>query len=264
MFRYEIFIPVSSEILCDKKWDFMAYAIIADHLRQTSNLSTRFLHEGDYAADKKDKESIDKACWVIPSKEATHLIISTLGKDKKTASALIKAGLKNGAFTHRTAADGSIINRLEIAIPKKMSCQFVKVGPHTLNLFLLDEELDSFDFKIYLKLKSWYGYSTSILHKPYEFRIGGTSKNTLLENIGYCSTSSSYRAKASESLKKLIDRGLIAYDTGVCTTWTNNIKYKMNFLRYVGEYSEEKEIEGEKTWCLLSKSQMRTLERSEE
>lgn len=264
MFKHEIAISVSPETLCDKKWDPIAYAILVDHLRQTDRDVTRFLSEKDYAANQKDKDSLDKACWVISSKEASHLIISNLGKDKRTASAIIKAGLNNGALTHRTAADGSVINRLEIAIPKKIPGQFIKVGPHTLNLFLLDEELDSFDFKIYLKLRSWYGYSVSVLHEPYKFRIGGTTKKTLLESIGYCPTATPQRVRASETLKKLTQKGLITYKTGFCTTWADSVKYKTNLLLYAGEYSKEKETRGEKIWCLVSKSQMRALDRSEE
>lgn len=259
MFRYKIAIPVTLDALSDKSWDPFSYALIVDYAFQTRSFSS-------YTADDDDEESFENEYWVVPTRKASYLLTKHLGKGQKAAASTIKAISENEKATNRLAANIKVSDSDEpqLMIRKKMTQRFTKVNSHTLNLFLTDEELDSFDFRVYLRLKSWYEYSIDKFSEPYQFRIGGTGKKTLLETIGYCPTSNINREKAKKSIEKLSERGLVTIKTTPCS-WDNcNTTYKVNLILHVGNYSEDEEIEGDKTWCLLSKSQMRTLERSEE
>lgn len=86
---------------------------------------------------------------------------------------------------------------------------FVKVNASILNWFADNSPDDSMSFRLYVRLLHIYQYNNTV-HRMWELRIGGKSKVSLLNQIGYYSIAAKNRNKATEIIQKFQEAGFVS------------------------------------------------------
>lgn len=86
---------------------------------------------------------------------------------------------------------------------------FVKVDSSILNWFVDNSPDDSMSFRLYMRLLRVYEYNKT-QGKTWELRIGGKSRLSLLNQIGYYSIAAKNRNKATEIIQRFQEAGFVS------------------------------------------------------
>lgn len=174
----KITIPDYPELMQDKNWEPLMYAIIYDFIK-----------------------TVEKAGYKVTLGEARRALKRQTTKTYYKIDKVLEFLLREKLIVE----EGPHIKLNEKKIVAK---GFVKVYPSVLNWFMDNMPNDLMAIRAYIKMLRLYLLSKKNFNL-WDLKIGGNSEYSLLSQIGYCATSSRNRECLSRTFDKFEEAGLI-------------------------------------------------------
>lgn len=174
----KITVPDYPELMQDKDWEPLMYAIVYDFIK-----------------------SVEKAGYRVSLKEIRRALKRQTSKTYYKIDKVLEFLLREGLIVE----EGPHIRLNEKKIVKK---GFVKIYPSVWNWFMDNMPNDLMAIRAYIKMLRLYLLSKKNFN-VWDLKVGGNSEYSLLSQIGYCATSSRNRECLSRIIGKFEEAGLI-------------------------------------------------------